>query len=155
MNRRPFLSVVPKAVQTWAIVAIIITVITGVAVGVFNDEPHELLLRLAVYSAGGLAGGIFLGTWLLCVGYVYADARQRAMRPVLWTLVVIFLPHLLGFLLYFVMRQPLTAYCPQCGLTVAQGQRYCPWCGSPQSIPMAGNSGSDVPPGSLAHDIQG
>ena len=148
MNRRAFLAVVPKPTQILAICALACTIVAGIAVAGFNSDPHNLPLHLALYSAGGLVGGIFIATWLLCIGYVYADARQRAMRPFLWSLVVILFPHLLGFLLYFVMRQPLVMHCYHCGLAVTQGQRFCSWCGSqqisPVSLPPLGNQPSQV-----------
>ena len=150
MNRRTFFTVVPKPMQIWAIIAVVCTVVAGFTVAVLNSDAHELPRHIALYSAGGLLGGIFIATWLLCVGYVYADARDRAMRPVLWSLVVILFPHLLGFLLYFVMRQPLASYCAHCGLTVAQGQRFCSWCGTlqtssasfPPAVHQAHNAGA-------------
>jgi predicted amidophosphoribosyltransferase len=37
---------------------------------------------------------------------------------------------LLGFLLYFVMRQPIAATCTQCGKTVPNHRPFCSWCGT-------------------------
>ncbi len=82
------------------------------------------------WCAGGLAMGAFMAAWTLCLGYVYEDAKRRAMRPVLWTLIAALFPHLFGFLLYFALRQPMTPRCPKCGQPVMLDQRFCSWCGT-------------------------
>jgi hypothetical protein len=83
--------------------------------------------------------------WILLLGYVSADARRRGMSPLLWTLICIFVPNLIGFLLYFLMRKPLAVYCNRCGARVEQGFRYCPGCSSPQ-VPMCGGCGQPLRP---------
>jgi hypothetical protein len=94
----------------------------------------------AIGAAGGLAMGAFMAAWMLCLGYVYADATRRAMRPVLWTLIAALFPHLFGFLLYFALRQPMTPRCPKCGQPVTLDQRFCSWCGT--AGPMTGGTGA-------------
>ena len=64
---------------------------------------------------GGVSGPILL------TGYVNRDARRRGMNPALWTfLVLVMLPGylVLGFIVYFLMREPLPYPCPQCAATV-------------------------------------
>src|SRR5262249_10534931 len=64
-------------------------------------------------------------------GYVYRDARRRGMNAVLWTLlVIILLPAwlLLGFVIYFLVREPLPYHCTQCGAMVSARFNYCPNC---------------------------
>ncbi len=77
----------------------------------------------------GLLAGSLAAIWLLCLGYVYADARRRAMPAVLWTLIALMVPNLLGFLFYFALRRPLASPCPKCGNAIAAEQRFCSWCG--------------------------
>jgi hypothetical protein len=77
----------------------------------------------------GLLTGTLAAIWILCLGYVYADARRRAMPAVLWTLLAALVPNLLGFLFYFALRKPTASQCPQCGQMVETGQRFCSWCG--------------------------
>jgi hypothetical protein len=76
-----------------------------------------------------LLAGVVIALWILCLGYVNADARRRAMPPILWTLIAAFIPNLLGFLLYFALRRPIALPCPQCGQATIAAQRFCPWCG--------------------------
>ncbi|HEY5381309.1 MAG TPA: zinc ribbon domain-containing protein [Acidobacteriaceae bacterium] len=143
MNTRPFFQVVPAQVKLWAWIAVIGAVATGLSVAVWATAAHHASpWTILLYSAAGLFIGLLFATWLLGLGFVFADARRRAMRPVLWVFVCILFPHLLGFLLYFVMRQPLASPCGHCGQAVPSGQRFCSWCGSLQ----AHSRSADGPP---------
>jgi hypothetical protein len=89
----------------------------------------------------GLLGGGFTAIWLICLGYVYADARRRAMPPILWTLAAILFPNLLGFLLYYLLRKPLGLPCIHCGQPITADQFFCPSCGSQRNTPPNPPSG--------------
>jgi len=152
MNTRPFLSVVPKAVRTSAFLLVICGTLIGLTVGAFWPfiqhryyDPGSAILAGIACLAAGIFLSCLIATWLLCLGYVYGDARRRAMQPVLWVLVALFVPHLLGFLLYFVMRQPIASTCPHCGQTISIYQRFCSWCGKPHT-PQTPSTSSDVRP---------
>ena len=142
-----FLSVVPKAVQFWALVTGGCVALIGLAMGFYAAHQGAGLgagLRtMSIDASAGLFGGVVIAIWLLCLGFVFADARRRAMRPFLWVLVAALFPHLLGFLLYFVLRQPIASTCSHCGRTIPLNERFCSWCGNPQPLPNSG----DAPPG--------
>jgi hypothetical protein len=140
MNIRKFLSVVPKAVQIWSLVIAGCAVLIGLGVGYHAAQPGTALRTMSIYAGAGLFGGVVSAAWLLCLGFVFADARRRAMRPFLWVLVAGLFPHLLGFLLYFVLRQPIASTCSHCGGTISLNLRFCSWCGSPQPVPGSGNA---------------
>ena len=132
---RRFLNVVPKAVQLWASVLVGCALLIGLVAGYETADQGAVLRTMSADGSAALALGIALAIWLLCLGFVFADARRRAMRPVLWGLVAALFPHLLGFLLYFVMRQPIASTCTHCGMTVSNYQRFCSWCGTAQFPP--------------------
>jgi hypothetical protein len=68
---------------------------------------------------------------LVCLyGYIYADAKRRGMRYVMWTLLAIFVPDLIGVILYFILRDPLPAECPGCHASVFAKFAFCPHCGT-------------------------
>ena len=90
-----------------------------------KDAPPQWACSLL-----GLLAGLMGGVYLLLIGYVNRDSKRRGMSPLLWTLVVIFIPNALGFILYFVLRQPMRAACPQCGTLVQPGFSFCPHCSS-------------------------
>jgi hypothetical protein len=74
---------------------------------------------------------IVIATLLFLIGYVYSDAKRRGMNATLWTiLVVILLPAwlALGFIIYFLLREPLPYPCPQCGMNVSARFNFCPNC---------------------------
>jgi Phospholipase_D-nuclease N-terminal len=140
MNIRRFLGVVPKAVQIWSLVIGGCAVPIGVGVAFHEAQPGTPFGTVSMYVSAGLFGGVVIAAWLLCLGFVFGDARRRGMRPFLWVLVAALFPHLLGFLLYFVMRQPIASSCSHCARTMALNQPFCSWCGSPQPVPGSGNT---------------
>jgi predicted amidophosphoribosyltransferase len=73
-------------------------------------------------------GGTILGCYILLIGYVNRDAGRRGMSRLGWTLLAIFIPNALGIVLYFVLRKPRSATCPQCGNTLQPGFNFCPHC---------------------------
>ena len=76
----------------------------------------------------GLFAGLVLTCYLLLVGYVNRDAGRRGMSRALWTAVCILVPNGLGFILYFILRQPMVGNCPQCGHGIQHGFNFCPKC---------------------------
>ena len=75
-----------------------------------------------------ILGGTFLGCYFLLIGYVNRDAARRGMSPILWTLLALCIPNALGILLYFVLRKPRIATCPQCANEIQAGYNFCPRC---------------------------
>ena len=89
--------------------------------------PVRALALIGIVTAVSvpIAGVLFL------IGYVHRDARRRGMNAVLWTLLVIVLaPAYLatGFIIYFLLRDPLPYHCPRCGAVVSARYNYCPRC---------------------------
>ncbi|MGB8474695.1 MAG: zinc ribbon domain-containing protein [Candidatus Acidiferrum sp.] len=84
----------------------------------------------------GLAGAVtsvalVLAVLIFLIGYVNRDAKRRGMNSALWTLlVIVLLPAwtFIGFLIYFLMREPLPYDCPQCGNSVGARFNFCPNC---------------------------
>jgi RNA polymerase subunit RPABC4/transcription elongation factor Spt4 len=68
--------------------------------------------------------------YVLLVAYVYADARRREMRYVMWTLLAFFVPYAIGIIVYFIMRDPLPEPCPKCGAMTPYAFTFCPQCGA-------------------------
>jgi hypothetical protein len=143
MKLRNFLSIVPQAVKRWALVIVGCAVLIGLVVGYHAANQTANLgagvRTMSIFGGAGLFGGMAIATWLVCLGFVFADARRRAMRPVLWVLVAGLFPHLLGFLLYFVLRQPIASPCTHCGQTISLQQQFCAWCGTAQTRETSGD----------------
>jgi len=67
---------------------------------------------------------------ILLVGYVFADARRREMRYVMWTWLAALIPDGIGIILYFILRDPLPSPCPKCKTSVPAKFTFCPHCGA-------------------------
>ena len=76
----------------------------------------------------GLLAGAVLGCYLLFLGYVNRDSGRRGMSRALWTAVPILVPNGLGFVLYFILRQPILGVCSSCASPVLSGFNFCPKC---------------------------
>jgi RNA polymerase subunit RPABC4/transcription elongation factor Spt4 len=92
----------------------------------FRHDPHAPPVAVRVLIA--TIPGSILGIFLLLIGYVYRDAKRRGMNYVLWTILVIFIPYAIGYVIYFLIRQPMAGACPQCGATVTPAFNFCPKC---------------------------
>jgi predicted nucleic acid-binding Zn ribbon protein len=139
MSVRQFMDVVPKSVKTAAaaiagggvLIGLVVALVTG-------DVPHSGFVPVLAPGIGlGVLGGVVIAIWVLGLGYVNADARRRGMPPILWTLIAALIPNLLGFLLYFALRQPIALPCPHCGRPITAVQRFCSWCGYQGSSALA------------------
>src|SRR5689334_12892470 len=92
----------------------------------FNQYGNEMFppeLRdnpvLASFALAGIVTmvSVFFAFFIFMTAYVNRDASRRGMNSALWTiLILIFLPTwgLIGFVIYFLMREPLPYPCPQC-----------------------------------------
>ncbi len=97
--------------------------------------PYELQdnFPLASVALAGIitAVSLVMATIIFWIAYVNRDAKRRGMNSALWTLLVIILlpaSTFIGFLIYFLMREPLPYPCPQCGKTVGARFNFCPNC---------------------------
>ncbi len=142
---RRFFSIVPKTVQLWASVVVGCALLVGLVVGYKAAGQGAVFPVMAADGSIALLTGTVLAIWLLCLGFVFADARRRAMRPLPWVLVAGLFPHLLGFLLYFVLRQPIASTCTQCGKTVPLHQPFCSWCGASLAAPNGPLAAGSLP----------
>ena len=73
---------------------------------------------------------IFIVIIFALYGYIYGDAKRRAMRYVMWTLLAIFVPDFIGVIIYFILRDALPVDCPSCHNLVPSKFTFCPRCGN-------------------------
>jgi drug/metabolite transporter (DMT)-like permease len=136
MKVRQFLAVVPSSFKTAATALACCAVLIAATV-VLVERIRDG--RIADICLGLLVGAV-IAIWVLCLGYVHADARRRGMPPILWTLIAALIPNLLGFLLYFASRRPIALSCPHCGQAITAEQRFCSWCGHQGSSALSGQA---------------
>lgn len=131
-------SIVPRWLVATMTTLYVIALIVVPLVGVMSDGkltppniPHNPIVVPIVLAGVVTAIAVPLSAFLFLIGYVYRDAKRRGMSPGAWTFLVIALMPaylLLGFIVYFVMREPLPYDCPQCGTKVGARFNYCPNC---------------------------
>jgi ABC-type Fe3+ transport system permease subunit/RNA polymerase subunit RPABC4/transcription elongation factor Spt4 len=134
-----------KLVPRWLVaVVVLLFILAQVIAYIVNTQgltnngeifPPELRNNptLASLALAGIITSValVLGASLFLFGYVNRDAKRRGMNSTLWTLLVILLfpaYFALGFIIYFLMREPLPYPCPQCGNTVGARFNFCPNC---------------------------
>jgi hypothetical protein len=119
-----------RIISPWAyfVAALVFVAMEVLLVVIVGRDPGAPPLALRCLL-GAVAGTLF-GCFILLIGYVNGDAGRRGMGRVLWTLIAIFVPNGLGIVLYFVLRKPRTANCPQCNAVVEPGFSFCPRCRS-------------------------
>jgi hypothetical protein len=96
-----------------------------VSTGFRNALPEALWFGLTV--------GVFTAAFFLLLGYIYGDAKRRQMPAVAWVIAALFIPNLVGVILYFLFRRPLLEPCRHCGKPIRAGEAFCSLCGSPQA----------------------
>jgi hypothetical protein len=94
----------------------------------FGITVEPLSLKLLVVFGAVTGMSICVSAFIMLLGYIGADAKRRGMSPVLWVLVSLFVPYLIGVILYFVIREPLALECPRCRNLVNAQFNFCPSC---------------------------
>jgi Double zinc ribbon len=110
-----------------------LAVVAGVILYMPEGVPHDLTgkpVGVKLLALFGVVTGVavVLTAVVLFYGYIWADAKRRGMSPLLWLLVSLLVPYLIGAILYFVVREPLPMDCPQCGRTITPHFNFCPAC---------------------------
>lgn len=136
---RDELKVIPRWLVITLAVIFVIAQIVAMAInlsGVANNGvvwPQSDHIVISSLALAGLVtvGAAFLFPWILLLGYVNRDAKRRGMNSALWTLVcIILMPAYiaLGFIIYFLVREPLPYACPKCAAMVGPRFNFCPNC---------------------------
>jgi hypothetical protein len=136
---RDELAIIPRWLIWLMVTLFVIAEIIGVAInlsGVANEGQmwplpgQPLVDALAI---GGLIAlvAVFVAAYVFSLGYIYRDAKRRGMHAGLWTLLVLILSAaylLVGYIIYFLVREPLPYSCPKCGNLVGPRFNFCPNC---------------------------
>jgi len=78
--------------------------------------------------------------------YVYRDASRRGMNALVWTLIALFAPSLIGFIIYLLVRSSYSDLeCPRCQTTIKDEYVRCPKCGA-KLRPFCPNCSEPVEP---------
>src|SRR5712692_6524031 len=134
-----------RIIPRWLIVLVIVLFLAAQATALFVNLnaarfggeifPPDLKNDPATASVA-LAGivtavSLVMASLIFMVAYVNRDAKRRGMNSTLWTLLVLILSPgwlIIGFVIYFLMREPMPYSCPQCGKSVGARFNFCPNC---------------------------
>lgn len=134
-----------RIIPRWLIALVIVLFLVAQAIALFVNLnaahfggeifPPDLKNDPATASVA-LAGivtavSLVMASLIFMVAYVNRDAKRRGMNSTLWTLLVLILSPgwlIIGFVIYFLMREPMPYPCPQCGSTVGARFNFCPNC---------------------------
>lgn len=136
-----------KLIPLWLRVLVAFKYVLALAIAIpvnlarrYNPRGNEMfpleLQHNPVLASLALAGivtavSLFIAALIFLVAYVNRDAKRRGMNSAVWTmLVLVLLPAwtFIGFLIYFLMREPLPYPCPQCSAMVGPRYNFCPNC---------------------------
>jgi hypothetical protein len=117
-----------RIISPWAYVFVVLAYVMAFAAVVFATLSGNPPFPLAGMIPLAILGGTIIGCYCLLIGYVNRDAGRREMSRLGWTLLAVCIPNGLGIVLYFVLRKPRMAACPQCGNSLQTGFNFCPRC---------------------------
>jgi Double zinc ribbon len=128
---RDELRVIPHGVY-YVLGSLILAALAAVEIG--NAVAGPLFAGLSVVASAFFGAGLVVALsipfccYVLLIVYINRDAGRRGMSSVLWTLIAVFIPYLVGVIIYFVVRGPLSYSCPQCHAPVNAKFNYCASC---------------------------
>ena len=123
------LRIIPRTAR---IIAAVVYLLLGSLVFFVATAQDPGMKNWPVWGRFLFSYGIFLiiVAWILLVGYVYADAKRRGMRYVMWTWLAALIPDGIGIILYFILRDTLPRPCASCSTVVKASYTFCPHCGA-------------------------
>jgi RNA polymerase subunit RPABC4/transcription elongation factor Spt4 len=117
-----------RIISPWAYLFVALGYLAVFAAVVYATLSGKPPMPLVAMVPMAIVGGTLIGCYVVLIGYVNADAGRRGMSRLGWTLLAMFIPNALGIVLYFVLRKPRIATCPQCGNALQPGFNFCPRC---------------------------
>jgi RNA polymerase subunit RPABC4/transcription elongation factor Spt4 len=122
------LKIIPR--PAW-IVGCLLTVVSVLPIWLLpmREDPEMSAWPLAAKLGLISMVPVFIMAYSGLVGFIYADAKRRRMRHVMWAWLAL-VPYFIGVILYFILRDPLPVPCANCGTDVPQAFAFCPGCGA-------------------------
>lgn len=131
----------------WIITSFIILGIASMATiviasGAITEEDIMPSIIVGVFCLFVLLIPIIIGI------LVYKDAKRLQMNPWMWTLIAMYVPNLIGLIIYLVVRsnENKKSRCIDCGATLESDYNICPNCGH-QLADVCSNCGRYVKKG--------
>lgn len=115
----------------WGLLVVIVLVLIPVVM-IFTQGNPDAHPRLPLMLFPIL---ILIPAYIIIVGrLVYLDAAKRGLDPWLWATVAVFVPNLVGVIIYLIVRQSAKKVCINCGKRIEKDFIICPYCGQKQEM---------------------
>jgi RNA polymerase subunit RPABC4/transcription elongation factor Spt4 len=107
-------------------------------VGFEISQGTRITPNLVLLALIPIAGVAALISWIAV--FVYNDAPKRGMDRWMWMTIAVFVPNLIGLIIYFIVRSNYNAKCLNCGKNIKSEFSVCPYCSTPlnSSCPRCG-----------------
>lgn len=121
---------------------ILFWILTAVVLGI-SCFAAVMIAGMAMEDTGfPIAAGVFyvimfLLMFAVFIGigiFVYKDAPKRNMNRWMWMTIAVFVPNLIGLIIYIIVRGNNQSKCINCGRKLMDDFDVCPFCGSPQKL---------------------
>ena len=86
-----------------------------------------------MYLVLGFVFILVIGLITVISTFIYKDAPKHHMDPWMWMCIAVFVPNLLGLLIYLIIRsdnKTVKVKCITCGNNVKEEYNICPYCGN-------------------------
>jgi hypothetical protein len=124
------IAIIPRTAKILAALLTIGMFVLTLCLTHLPPKPGEAVLPTAAKVILPILCGALVFVYVMLVGFVYGDAKQRGMRYVMWTLLAVLIPDAIGIILYFILRDKLPTTCPHCSAKVLAKFAFCPNCGT-------------------------
>lgn len=119
-----------------------VTIFTAMTISIAFDPYSEKIVILFPIIAAIV---IFLIIFFIA-RFVYKDASQHDMDPWLWMTISVYVPNLIGIIIYLIVRSNNTfsdKICIHCGKHIKRDFKVCPYC-SAELTNKCPNCGSEI-----------
>jgi len=129
-------SVNPFKILFWVLTCIVGVLLIGAVMVVWHDHMTVSTDGPEIFGVWIIAAMslVVLGIMTLIAVLVYADAKRKGLNPWLWATVAVFVPNLLGVIIYLIVRFTIKQACPACGKGLQGDFRICPYCGNEMAL---------------------
>lgn len=102
-------------------------------VGLAPQEPSGGGKTFAIFIIIGITLFIIMLMSFIAI-LVYKDAKNKGLDPWMWATIAVFVPNLIGVIIYLVVRYNYKKVCIKCGKGFQGEYRICPYCGESQEM---------------------
>lgn len=115
------------------LVAIFACLFTMVGIMLATEGPKDPSFPKFMYAYFALAAFFIIAIFTAISVFVYRDSQKRGMDSWMWMCIAIFVPNLIGLIIYIIARNKIETdkhKCIKCGELISTEYKLCPYCGT-------------------------